>query len=263
MLVFSRFSGPTGVFVPLTCQSMAVSVQDSVDVDQEVAGAAEDLVAAVRRRVHDQPRVLRAAHELTDRDLDLQPRERTAEADVDALAEAEACAPLATTRRSASRDPAFGWEQNGNIRPIPPRPARSRLTSTDRQCGKEVGGLPYFQVSSVTPAANSTSVTMRAAYSEASKYLLGASPGTVAGDANGNNGVGTDRSRADNFTLTPATGGTRVGNAVTAVQGGERFEAISLTTPGTVVLSGAGITAKFNNLGSGSYKGYFISATTR
>ena len=84
----------------------------------------------------------------------------------------------------------------------------------------------------------------------------------MAGDANGNNGVGTDRSRADSFTLTPASGGTRVGNAVTAVQGGERYEAISLTTPGTVVLSGAGITAKFNNLGSGSYKGYFISSDT-
>ena len=128
--------------------------------------------------------------------------------------------------------------------------------------GKEVGGLPYFQVSSVTPASGSSSVTMRAAYSEVSKYLLGASPGTVAGDANGNNGVGTDRGRADSFTLTPASGGTRVGNAVTAVQGGERYEAITLTAPGTVVLSGAGITAKFNNLGSGSYKGYFISSDT-
>src|ERR1700756_2887050 len=68
---------------------MVVSVPDPADVDQEVAGAAEDLVAAVRRRVDDQPRILRAADELTDRDLDLQPRERTAEADVDALAEAE------------------------------------------------------------------------------------------------------------------------------------------------------------------------------
>src|SRR5262249_19660169 len=64
----------------------------------------------------------------------------------------------------------------------------------------------------------------------------------------------------DSFTLNAASGGTTVGNAVTAVQGGERFEAITLTTPGTVVLSNAGITAKFNNFGASSYDGYFLSS---
>jgi hypothetical protein len=82
---------------------------------------------------------------------------------------------------------------------------------------------------------------------------------TVAGDANGNNGVGTDGSRADNFTLTAASGGTTVGNAVNLVQGGERFQAITLTTPGTVVLSGVGIAIKHYNQGAGSYQGYFLS----
>ena len=62
---------------------------DPVDVDQEMARAAEDLVAAVRRRVLDEPRVLHAAEELADRGLDLQPRERSAEAVVDALAVAD------------------------------------------------------------------------------------------------------------------------------------------------------------------------------
>ena len=54
----------------------------------------------------------------------------------------------------------------------------------------------------------------------------------ITGDANGNNGVGTDGSRADNFALTTASGGTTVGNAVTAVQGGERFQAITAHHPG-------------------------------
>ena len=54
--------------------------------------------------------------------------------------------------------------------------------------------------------------------------------------------------------------GTTVGNAVTAVQGGQRFQAITLTTPGTVALSNVGITAKFNNFGASSYDGYFLSS---
>jgi hypothetical protein len=125
--------------------------------------------------------------------------------------------------------------------------------------GREVGGLPFFDVASVTPPAPPLSITMRAGYTEVRQYLFNQA-GQVAGDANGNNGVGTDGSRAENFTLTPASGGTRVGNAVNLVQGGERFEAIQLTSPGTVVLSGAGITLKHSNLGAGSYGGYFLSS---
>jgi len=201
--------------------------------------------------------------------------------------------------------------------------------------GKEVGGLPYFAVSSVSSAAPATSVDLKAGYSEVLQYLLGASPSTtlsaaadpgatnvkvasvtnfavgqpltidsgagaeqvtitsvgtaggggsgitftpalatahasgatisttakpVVGDANGNNGVGTDNRRTDTFTVTSASAGTTVGNADTAVQGGERYEAITLNTPGTVVLSAAGIEAEFNNLGADSYKGYFVSS---
>jgi alpha-L-rhamnosidase len=201
--------------------------------------------------------------------------------------------------------------------------------------GKEVGGLPYFNVSSVSPASSATSVDLKAGYSEVLKYLLGTSPSTtlstaatagetnikvasvtnfavgqpltvdagagaeqvtltgvgtagsggtgltfapaltldhasgavasttakpVVGDANGNNGVGTDGRRTDTFTVTPASANTTVGNAVTAVQGGERYQAITLNTPGTVVLSAAGIKAEFNNLGADAYKGYFVSS---
>jgi alpha-L-rhamnosidase len=201
--------------------------------------------------------------------------------------------------------------------------------------GKEVGGLPDFAVSSVSPAGSATSVDLKAGYSELQQYLLGASPSTtlsaapaagatnvkvasvtnfaagqpltidsgsgaeqvtvtsvgtagasgtgisftpalaqphasgatvsttvkpVVGDANGNNGVGTDSRRTDTFTVTSASAGTTVGNAVTAVQGGERYEAITLNTPGTVSLSAAGIKAEFNNAGPDAYKGYFVSS---
>ncbi len=201
--------------------------------------------------------------------------------------------------------------------------------------GKEVGGLPYFGVSSASPASPATSVSMKAGYSEVQKYLLGATPSTtlsapaavgetnihvgsvtnfaagqpltidsgpsteqvtitavgtagatgsgitftpalaaahasgatvsttaqpVVGDANGNNGVGTDGRRTDTFTLTSASGGTTVSNAVTAVQGGQRYEAITLTTPGTVALSSAGTKVEFNNDGASAYHGYFVSS---
>jgi len=137
--------------------------------------------------------------------------------------------------------------------------------------GREVGGLPFFRIASVAPGPGSSSVTMRAGYSELEQYLLGSSPepilpvggmesSNVAGDANGNNGVGTDNNRADDFTLDAASAGATVGNPVNEVQGGQRYEAITLTTPGTVALSAAGITAKFNNLGVGAFRGYFLSS---
>ncbi len=56
--------------------------------------------------------------------------------------------------------------------------------------GKEVGGLPFFGVTSASPVSPATSVTMRAGYSEAQQYLLGAAPTTTltaaaaAGDTN-------------------------------------------------------------------------------
>ena len=137
--------------------------------------------------------------------------------------------------------------------------------------GREVGGLPFFKVASVTPGMGAASVTMRAGYSEVKQYMFGtngagylpSAPGgstMVTGDANGNNGVGTDNNRYDDYTLTSASGGTTVTNAVSQIQGGERYEAITLTSPGTVAVSAAGITAKFNNLGAGSYQGYFLSS---
>ena len=44
--------------------------------------------------------------------------------------------------------------------------------------GREVGGLPFFGVQSVSPTSPATSVTMRAGYSELRRYLIGAAPTT-------------------------------------------------------------------------------------
>ena len=45
--------------------------------------------------------------------------------------------------------------------------------------GKEVGGLPFFNVSSASPASPAASVTLRSGYSEAQQYLFGAAPSTA------------------------------------------------------------------------------------
>ena len=57
--------------------------------------SAEYLIVAVRRRIDHEPRVLYSANELADRNLRLQPRERTAETEVDAAAVAQVRVVLA------------------------------------------------------------------------------------------------------------------------------------------------------------------------
>ena len=114
-------------------------------------------------------------------------------------------------------------------------------------------------LSPVTSAGTGITFTPALTAAQPAGTTLTTAATNITGDANGNNGVGTDGSRADNFTLTTASGGTTVGNAVTAVQGGERFQAIQLTTPGTVTLSGLGITTEFDNVGPSAYNGYFLS----
>ena len=45
--------------------------------------------------------------------------------------------------------------------------------------GREVGGLPFFNIASVAPASPSASVTLTAGYSEAAQYVFGAAPSTT------------------------------------------------------------------------------------
>jgi Bacterial alpha-L-rhamnosidase C-terminal domain/Bacterial alpha-L-rhamnosidase 6 hairpin glycosidase domain len=79
----------------------------------------------------------------------------------------------------------------------------------------------------------------------------------LTGDRNGFNGVGVAPSRAENFTL---TGPGAVGNAPNAIQGGQRFQAITLTTPGTVELTSVGIHFRHPNYSSDDYDGHFLSS---
>jgi alpha-L-rhamnosidase len=106
--------------------------------------------------------------------------------------------------------------------------------------GKEVGGLPYFDVSS-----ESGSPVLQAGYSEGLNYLSATGDGSVPW-AEG------DSQRYDDYTV---TGTGTITNP--AVQGGERYEEITLTSPGTLTLSAAGI----NYIADRSpYQGYFVSS---
>ena len=64
------------------------SVRDPVELDLEMQRAAEDLVHPVGRRIDDQPRVLDAAQEVLQRQVDLQAGQRTADAAVHSAAPA-------------------------------------------------------------------------------------------------------------------------------------------------------------------------------
>jgi hypothetical protein len=79
----------------------------------------------------------------------------------------------------------------------------------------------------------------------------------LTGDRNGFNGVGVAPSRTDNFNL---TGPGTVGNPANQIQGGQRFQAITLTTPGTVELTGVGTHVRYPNYSSKDYAGHFLSS---
>jgi Bacterial alpha-L-rhamnosidase C-terminal domain/Bacterial alpha-L-rhamnosidase 6 hairpin glycosidase domain len=86
--------------------------------------------------------------------------------------------------------------------------------------------------------------------------VTGATP-VLTGDRNGFNGVGVAPSRAETFALS-APG--RVGNPPDRIQGGQRFQAIMLTTPGTVELTSVGIHFRHPNASSADYAGHFLSS---
>jgi alpha-L-rhamnosidase len=109
--------------------------------------------------------------------------------------------------------------------------------------GKEVGGVPYFYVSS-----ESGSPTLQAGYSESSLYI---SP--TGGDASP--WAEGDPKRYDDYTV---TGGGTITN--TYVQGGERYEEITLTTPGTITLSGIGVNYIADQTQASALPGYFDSS---
>jgi alpha-L-rhamnosidase len=107
--------------------------------------------------------------------------------------------------------------------------------------GKEVGGVPYFKVSAASGAPR-----LKAGYSEGLNYLSAGGDGATPW-AEG------DTSRADTYTV---DGPGTITNS--SVQGGERYEEITLTSPGTVTLSAAGITWIADR---SKDQGYFVSSS--
>ncbi|MGA2830336.1 MAG: alpha-L-rhamnosidase C-terminal domain-containing protein, partial [Streptosporangiaceae bacterium] len=110
--------------------------------------------------------------------------------------------------------------------------------------GQDVGGLPEFTVTSATG-----SPTLLAGYSEAKQFL------TANGDGGTPWGSG-DPSRSDSYTVSGP--GTIVNRFV---QGGERYQEISLTSPGSVTLSSVEIYYEAYLGTPGTYQGYFVSSS--
>ena len=111
--------------------------------------------------------------------------------------------------------------------------------------GEDVGGIPFFDVQSV-----SGTPTLTAAYSEGRQYL--GSGGDQAPSAS----PAGDDSRVD--TLMVAYSGLLTTGLI---QGGERYERITLTTPGSVTLSSAGIEFTAVRATAADYRGWFDSSS--
>jgi hypothetical protein len=114
--------------------------------------------------------------------------------------------------------------------------------------GHDVGGLPVFEVSSVSGTPQ-----LQAIYSESQQNLLPAGDGAPAFP----NAPG-DPSRVDTYRV---SGPGLIVNRL--IQGGERFEAITLTAPGTVTLRAVGIRSTTFHPPRRANLGYFRSSDPR
>ena len=110
--------------------------------------------------------------------------------------------------------------------------------------GRDVGGVPFFTVSSVSGAP-----TLQAGYAESMRYL------TPTGEGAPPWGEG-DSARYDTYTVSGA--GTITNRSV---QGGERYEEITLTSPGALTLTSAGIDYIADRTGASGYQGNFVSSS--
>lgn len=112
--------------------------------------------------------------------------------------------------------------------------------------GKEVGGVPYFDIASQTGTP-----TVRAGYSESTRYL------SATGDNQGAPWAEGDTNRYDDYTV---TGPGTITNAF--VQGGERYQEITLTSPGSVTLNAVGITYIADRTQPANLAGWFDSSNS-
>lgn len=111
--------------------------------------------------------------------------------------------------------------------------------------GKDVSGVPYFNV-----AAASGSPALRASYSEGLQYIGPNGDGAASQSDSGS------RTRADTLQVSgPGTVSTGL------IQGGERYQEIALTTPGTVQISAAGIRFSAYRATPSDYRGWFRSSS--
>ncbi len=111
--------------------------------------------------------------------------------------------------------------------------------------GKDVSGVPYFVV-----AAESGAPTLAASYSEGL-----ASVGPAGDDAPSLSDAG-DASRTDTMIVS-----ARGLETTDLIQGGERYERISLTSPGSLTLSSVGIRFTAERAVAKDYKGWFDSSS--
>jgi len=129
---------------------------------------------------------------------------------------------------------------NGSSATLTRTANESNPTNIVLDYGIDVGGLPTIDV-----AAASGSPRLRASSSESLPYL------TVDGDHGPSHSA--DPHRYDEYTV---AGAGTITNAY--VQGGERYQMISLTTPGTVALRAVGIKIGFYQPGADGYRGHFV-----
>ncbi len=111
--------------------------------------------------------------------------------------------------------------------------------------GQDVDGVPYFVVQS-----ESGSPVLHSSFSEGRQYN-----GPEGDKAPGSTGSG-DPSRADNLTV--ASSG-RISTGL--IQGGERYERLTLTTSGTVTLSTIGIHFTAVRATAEKFRGWFASSS--
>jgi hypothetical protein len=111
--------------------------------------------------------------------------------------------------------------------------------------GVEVEGTPYLDIRSYS----GTSPVASLAFTEAKTYLRAPGSGAITGDS-------AFQPRAVSLTVSAD------GTLSSGFMGGFRFEAITLTTPGSVVLRGAGLRFGGGYLATATdYQGYFLSSS--
>jgi hypothetical protein len=118
--------------------------------------------------------------------------------------------------------------------------------------GKDVGGKPFVQV-----AGTKGSPALRLSFSEAEQFATALGDNGGKGPCCGFAPPAAEPHRYDDFRPIG-----RASLTTTYVQGGERFERIALTAPGTITLSEVGIHFTAFLARPSSYQGWFLSSSS-